>query len=138
MENVQDTMEQLKATGSRLVPGYMKPEGVVVEIDGNFYKKVFEPEEIAWKNTVKRERAVHDNIDVSHLLQPIRLEKLLARDERYIADYPNSLSIICADYVKDLDDESQIEGNEDEVKALKKNLGRVVFKFIRQSIEDKK
>lgn len=71
-------------------------------------------------------------MDISHLLQPIRMQKLFSRDEQYLRDYPNSLPQICKDYVADLLAENQFTGNEDEQAAIKKELGRQVFKLARE------
>ncbi len=136
IDMVESVMEELKTNGSRLTPGFMKPEGVVVEIDGTFYKKVFELEDIPWKQTEKKERVIISDDEILHLLQPNRLKKLLSRDEQYLIDYPVSISRICADYVADLVDEKQFPDNEEEADALKKKLGRFVFKFVKTIINE--
>lgn len=137
LEAIEETMQKLKETGSHISPGYMKPEGIVVEIDGRFYKKVFEAEEIAWAGIRKEKvRVPRETINVDHLLQPIRLQKLLSRDSRYLEKYPVSLKDICADYVKDLEEEGQIVGNEDEIKGIKKAMGGKVFHFIKTIIAE--
>jgi hypothetical protein len=127
-------MSILKQDGSRACPGYMKPEGVVVSIDRNFYKKTFDAEEIAWKKTDKKQQIVISGLEVDYLLQPLRLEKLLSRDERYLRDYPRTLPDIIRDYVKDLNDEGEILGNSDECKAVEKALGKKVFGFVKTFI----
>lgn len=131
MTAIDETMERLKTNGSYICPGYMKPEGIVIEIDGQRYKKVFEPEEVAWKQTKKAVREPKIRLDICHLLQPMRLEKLLSRDEHYIREYPVSLPSICKDYVKDLEEENCIVGDEDEINAIKKELGAQVFRFVK-------
>jgi hypothetical protein len=136
MEMIDETMEKLKINGSYLVPGYMKPEGIVIEVGDNFYKKTFENEEVAWKVTEKKSQN-RDHIAVDHLLQPLRLEKLLSKDSRYLTNYPESLTTICSDYVKDLEEENQITGNEDEVKGIKKSLGRIIFPFVKTIVSAK-
>jgi hypothetical protein len=111
---------------------------VVVSLAGTRYKKVFQEEETAWKKegskikTEKREKA--DALDVSHLLQPIRLEKLLSRDCKYLEDYPSTLGQICKDYIQDLLDEGQIIGTEDDIKAYKKAVGGELFKFVKANV----
>lgn len=137
LNDVDAVMEKLKIDGSRLVPGYMKPEGIVVEVSGTFYKKVFDAEEIAWKKTIKKEPKVHQTLDIEYLLQPLRLEKLISKDERYIREYPVSLPTICADYVKDLHEEQQIIGNDDEIDMIKKSLGRKIFSFVKTIMKEK-
>ncbi len=136
LEAIEETMLSLKESGSRIVAGYMKPEGVVIELDGSFYKKTFDNEEIAWKCKEKTERVYAEAPDVSHLLQPIRLEKILSRDEVYLREYPKSLSTICGLYVDDLQSENQITGNEEEVRLVKKSLGKYVYPFIKSVVED--
>lgn len=136
LDQIDLSMNLLKEGGSKISPGYMIVEGVVVEIGDCFYKKVFNPEETAWKQTEKKIRAPRpEPIDVSHLLQPIRLEKMLSRDEAYRRNYPESLPLICKDYMVDLFSETEIKGSEDEVKVIKKELGRNLFKFVKENIK---
>lgn len=127
-------MENLKLFGSKLVQDFKKPEGIVVEIGGQLYKKTFDVETVAWKQVEKKEPKASYTIAVDHLLQPLRLEKLLSRDSQYLEQYPESLKTICSDYVKDLEEEGQITGNEDEVVQTKKALGRSIFSFIKQEV----
>jgi hypothetical protein len=136
---IETTFFYLKENGSALVAGYMKPEGIVVEVGGQLYKKVFDNETVPWKICEKSNKRLNQRVqqDVSHLLQPIRLEKLLSRDESYLRDYPRSLSSIAADYVKDLMEENQITGDEDEVKAIKKAIGGQVFYFIKTQVSER-
>lgn len=132
LDAITDTMEKLKREGSFLVPGYMKPEGVVVELDGQFYKNVFDEEETKWREKTKTLSEKGEEISVIHLLQPIRLEKLLSRDESYTRDYPTSLSRICSDYVKDLQEEKQfLAENEDDMKKELKALGKQIYYFVK-------
>lgn len=133
---METVMADLKANGSKLVPGYMHPEGVVITTLGQRLKKVFKAEETAWTKPkgVKDPNKHIPGPKVDHLLQPIRLEKLLSRDEVYLRTYPESLPIICKDYIADLEKEGQIVGTEDEQKAIRKALGKNLFAFIKQSI----
>lgn len=134
MDAIDESMDKLKNNGSYLVPGYMKTEGIVIEICGNLYKKVFDNEETKWQETTKKIYN-KEEFDVSYLLQPIRLNKLLSRDEAYIREYPNSLKLICSDYVKDLEDEKQFRGiDEDSIKKEKKYLGKEVYSFVKSII----
>lgn len=141
MEEIDKAMEKLRIEGSALVKGYMKPEGIVIEIGDNFYKKVFLNEETGWFKAAslkKRKREEpYAHITVDHLLQSIRLEKLLSRDEKYIREYPESLPQICKDYIVDLEKEEQLVGTEDEVKVMKKLLGRQLFPFIKSIINER-
>lgn len=132
---VRDVLLDLKTNGSKLSPGFMRPEGVVIEVAGKRYKKVFEPEETKWTQGSAGPKVEKiPGIDCSHLLQPIRLEKLLSRDERYLRNYPESLRDIAADYAQDLIDEGQITGTENEIRAMKKTLGGQLFPFLRAEI----
>jgi len=128
---IKATMEDLKANGSKLAPGFMRPEGIVIGFGGKRYKEVFEPEETQWTKTsgVKNERA--PKRDYNYLCQPIRLEKLLSRDDTYLKEYPTSLPQIVKAYVADLVKEEQIAGTEDEVKAITKDAAGQIFKFVK-------
>jgi RNA ligase len=132
INKVDAVMNDLREQGSRLVPGFMHPEGVVIEVGGEFYKRVFDPEDTKWVN--KREpkiRVPRETIDVSHLLQPLRLQKLLSRDERYTREYPETLRDIANDYIHDLLSESN-EYKEPGDTQLMKELTRQVFLFVKQ------
>ncbi len=133
LNTINELMQELKEQGSFLVPGYMKPEGVVIELDGQFYKNVFDLEEVKWTGE-KKIREKKETVDVSHLLQPLRLEKLLSRDEKYLRYYPESLGSICSHYTRDLEYESQFSTNEDERKEQKKALGKQIYYFIKSVI----
>ena len=139
LEKIEEMMAELKEKGSPLVPGFMRPEGVVVTILGKRFKKVFDAEETAWKQggpkAPKEARLV---TDYGYLLQPIRLEKLLSRDEAYIRDYPKSLGNITKDYTNDLISEGQIIGDADEIKAITKGAAGQIFKFIKTVVEEVK
>jgi len=130
LDAINGAMEQLKSHGSSMVKGFMRPEGIVIDLDGQLYKNVFDAEETKWTEKTKRLDKTPD-IDISHLFQPIRLEKLLSRDESYSRDYPTSLGRICSDYVKDLEEEGQFKTDPDEMKAEKKALGREIFFFVK-------
>jgi hypothetical protein len=137
LQAINNAMDLLKGDGSMLVPGYKKPEGIVIELDGQFYKNVFDNEEVKWKEKVK---ILSSELlpDISYLLQPLRLEKLLSRDERYLRNYPKTLSDICSDYVKDLEAEKQFKAqNEDELKVEKKSLGKQIFYFVKSIVNSK-
>lgn len=134
---VERSMELLKTQGSYLAPGFMRPEGVVIEMAGVRYKKVFDAEETEWtKGSGVKNANPRIEVDYNHLCQPIRLEKLLSRDERYLVNYPQSLPEIVSAYFTDLVAEAQISGSEDEVKAIRKGASGQIFKFIKSSVED--
>lgn len=131
LSQIELVMQDLKQNGSKLVPGFMRPEGAVISIDGVRYKKVFNAEEIAWTgkdpNYIKKQRLVGPSYD--YLCQPVRLEKLLSRDESYRLNYPSNLKTIVEDYWQDLIKEEQ--ATED----IKKPVIGFLFKFIRDTIE---
>ena len=133
---IDEVMDDLKTNGSKLVPGYMKPEGVVISLAGVRYKKVFTAEETQWtKSDSNKGKNPKTFVDFSHLCQPIRLEKLLSRDEKYIRNYPESLPMIVKDYVADLIKENQITGDEDQIKSVTKGASGQIFKFIKTMVE---
>lgn len=134
LETIDNVMNDLKVNGSKLVPGFMRPEGVVIQIMGIRYKRVFDREETKWTRPDK-EKVKVDGLDVSHLLQPIRMEKLLSRDESYIREYPKSLPIVCKAYLQDLMDEGQLTGDEAYIKGVRKALGRDLFALAKEIIE---
>lgn len=127
-ENINGVMNALKENGSYLVPGFMRPEGIVININGTLYKKVFDAEETQWKQPDKIKVSSAELIDVSHLLQPIRMEKIISRDQNNITNFPRSLPDICKAYAQDLEDEKQlIYSSEEERKGIFKALGKYVF-----------
>ena len=132
-EVINDTMTRLKERGSALTPPgfYMKPEGIVIDINGQKFKKVFDEEEVKWNRPdVPRETKIN-NFDATPYLQPLRLEKLLLRDESYTRNYPDSLPEIVRAYIQDLIDEKQIPGSDEEVESARKLMARHVFNFIK-------
>lgn len=129
---IETCLESLRVHGSKVVEGFMHPEGVVIDILGQKFKVVFDPEETAWKSRRKPKVEQIAGPDVSHLLQPIRMKKIFSREERYFRDFPKTLPEICKAYVEDLVAENQIIGDEDEQKAIKKALGRHVFGFAKE------
>lgn len=131
---ISKTFEKLRTDGSALVPGFMRPEGIVVCVDERRYKFPFQAEETKWKqgSGIKVPFNKGPKIDVDHLLQPIRLEKLLSRDERLVREFPTTLPDICREYLLDMMEEHQLDGIEPPtLKALKSEL----FNFIKQFVE---
>lgn len=132
---IEEVMEDLRINGSKFSHGFMRPEGVVVDINGVRYKKVFDAEEVAWTggdpNKVKVQKMEKD---YNYLCQPVRLEKLLSKDEQLTLGYPETLPTICKMYMEDLVEEGQITGDEDEIKAVRKGATGQVFKFIKAFI----
>lgn len=142
LQVIETVMADLKQNGSKLVPGFMRPEGVVIQAMGHRYKKVFDAEDTAWKKgdeqyaALKQAEREANYVDYSHLLQPIRLEKLLSRDERYIKNFPKSLRDIAKDYMDDLVSEGQIKGTEGEIAGIRKGASGQIFKFIREFVQE--
>lgn len=132
---IVDIMNDLQANGSKLVPGYMHPEGVVVTIGGARYKQVFQAEETKWKSTkAKPNTEITPTVDYSHLCQPIRLQKVLSKDERLMVLYPQSIAEIVKLYMDDLVKEGQITGRDHEIQGIKKQASRQIFNFIREAM----
>jgi hypothetical protein len=134
---IQLTFDMLKKHGSYLVEGFMRPEGIVVNISGKKFKKVFDAEETGWTKPEKSNKGLNKKevVDYSYLCQPIRLQKLLSKDERYIREFPSTLGLIVKDYVNDLEEEGQIQGDKDRMAAIRKAATGQVFKFIKTYIE---
>ena len=139
---VDEVMNDLRTNGSKLVPGFMAPEGVVVNMKGQRYKKVFQAEEAKWKShkdpvyqKEKSDAAAAALVKYGHLLQPVRLEKLLSRDEKYLREYPKTMGIIVQDYFADLVKEDQVQGTDVEVNGIRKQLAGNIFKFVQEVVE---
>jgi len=136
---IDNTFEDLKSSGSKLVPGFAHPEGIVISLNGSTFKKVFKPEETQWtkKGKPKEHKEKAPGVDASHLLQPIRLEKLISKDESYSKNYPESIGLLCREYILDLEKEDQLlYKDEDELKGYKKAISGQVFKFIKSAMEE--
>lgn len=140
---INKIMKNLKENGSYFVPNFMRPEGIVVELFFNErvfakFKKVFFPEETQWRKRKKEKKIrLPSDIDIEYLLQPIRLDKILSRDESYTKNYPYSLSSIGAAYWQDLLDEQQIDVlsiSHEKFKEIKREFGRKFFKFVKARI----
>lgn len=134
---VKIAMDDLKTNGSKLVPGFMRPEGVVMQIKGTRYKEVFDAEETQWTKKSGTKAPKVEGPDYSHLLQPIRLEKLLSKDERYTLEYPASLKQIAFDYFDDLVKEGQVTGTEAELVGIKKQSLSWIFGFVKETFKAK-
>lgn len=137
---IDTVMEDLRVNGSKVAPGYMNPEGVVITIAGTRYKKVFKPEETAWKSARSTEKkelvSTISGVDIDSLLQPIRLEKLLSRDSQYVEKFPSSLGQICNDYIQDLLAEDQIQGTDEQKELIVKAVKKKLFPFVKEMVEN--
>ncbi len=139
-EAVNEALAKLKKDGSVISPGFMRPEGVVIRFErsGVFMKKVFEAEESAWDGKVRDPAKDAENAARRTLLaelgakylQPIRLEKLLSKDEQLTVGYPTTLPQIVKMYCADLEKETD-ELDPEAWKAAKKNL----FQWVRSTVE---
>lgn len=127
---IDETMAALKAGGSVLVPGFAKPEGIVIRWDRSkvLMKRTFEAEDEAWNYKADRPPAP-DRSEVEAICapfwQPNRLDHVLSRDERYGRDYPSTLPDLVSAYVHDLfvETESVEEATQ---KLVKKNAFKAV------------
>ena len=124
---INEIMDELKRSGSYLSPGFMLPEGIVIEIGNNLYKKTFDSEEVKWCGVVKV-KPYKEKISVDHLLQPIRLQKILSREERYSGKFPLTLPDICRDYINDLIDEKQFDPDD---QLVRKTISKRVYPFVK-------
>jgi hypothetical protein len=145
MGKVQECLNDLKTNGSRLVKGFMAPEGVVVRIKGERYKVVFQAEDAKWKShkdpVYAKEKDDKKKLafeKFGHLLQPMRLEKLLSRDETYLKEYPKSMGKISKDYFADLIKEDQVTGTELEIQGIQNQVNWIIYPFIQEIAEKQK
>lgn len=128
---VDEVMAKLLETGSVISPGYRKPEGVVVYFSrsNSMYKKVFDAETTKWDQKDKKPQLPPDPIfeaKVDSYLHPIRLEKLLMRDEKYMRGYPKSMPEICKDYIDDLVKETDPPIETVVLEAVKKKAFKMI------------
>lgn len=141
LEKIEEVMQDLKTNGSKLAPGFMRPEGIVILAMGTRYKKVFDAEETAWKQgdsnakKIKEDESQKVQLQYGHLFQPIRLEKIVSKDERYTREFPKSMPQIADAYWDDLVAEGQVTGSEGELKGIRKMIGSELFKFVRIFME---
>lgn len=129
-----DCMEKLKEDGSFLVPGFMRAEGIVAKINGTRYKKSFSPEDTQWTKPSSVKVKIVKNFNFDHICQPIRLEKLLSKDERLVTQYPISLPEIVRLYMTDLIEEGEIKGSEDEINSVRKGAASQIFGFVKSFV----
>lgn len=130
---IPETIEKLKTEGSLLVPGFMRVEGAVVNIGGVSYKYVFDAEETAWtKKTRPSKESLPEVKDFTYLMQPIRLGKILSKDERLQKEFPGSIVKIADLYIHDLIEEEQI--TKDDLDFHKKEIRRQVCSFVKSEV----
>ncbi|KAB8035887.1 hypothetical protein GCL60_16790 [Silvanigrella paludirubra] len=133
---INEKMEYLKNNGSELVKGFMNVEGIVIDINGVKYKKVFNPEETKWISSKSDKKMKQDNLVFDYLLQHNRLENLLSKDERYLKEFPKSIGLIINDYTSDLLSEEQIDENiyNQNLKKIKREVGYFVVDLIKSKL----
>lgn len=101
---------QLLLTQGSQVPetaGFMRTEGIVIAINGGpRFKHVFESETTQWKGPSKPKGANQSKIERpiihSHLMHPLRLEKLFSRDSSLIEGFPANKPVVVKLYIEDL------------------------------------
>lgn len=132
-------MAELKEKGSVYAPGFMRPEGIVINVlGGQTLKFVFDTEETNWrKGSGQKLEPGAPLPDMTHLLQKLRLEKLLSRDEEYVRELPSSLPRIASAYVADLEKEECLSKDLDIRDIEKKSLGRHLFGFIKSDLKER-
>lgn len=132
---IESLAEDLKKNGSKIVEGFMRPEGMVIQFSGtnHRYKYVFDAEETQWTKAsgVKNPRPDVDYTPYEHLLQPLRLEKLLSKNERLTRDFPRTLKEIVESYYQDLVEEHQLEDD-----GKKKFLQSYFFNFVKTFMQN--
>lgn len=135
---VEETFNTLKLSGSILVPGYPKPEGIVIWFDRSrmHMKRTFESEDEAWNyKAPKPDKPGQAEIEeiCRPFWHPLRLEKILSRDETFVRSYPESLPNLVKTYIADLEKESVIEIDPVVLRLVKKNA----FKAIKGMMQEK-
>ncbi len=135
---IEEIMLEMKEKGSFYLPGYMRPEGIVIHIVGTDVriKHVFNAETTQWNKSPKIQKEKKDYSHLQYLLQPIRLEKLLLKDSKFMDEYPKNLPVLTNAYWEDLIKENQVQGEDKE--AVKKEANSVLFAFVRSEMEDYK
>ena len=130
---IQVCMEVLEHEGSQLVEGYKNVEGIVIEMGNSLFKNTFKREDVSLKGKDRSSKS-YSGIDVSDLLQPVRLTKVLGRDSDLMKNFPNSMSDIAKAYIIDLIEEEQIDSKAEDYDDRVKELRRQLFKFIKEVI----
>lgn len=130
-DQTDSVIADLQTRGSSFAPGWMHPEGVVLYFpDSDQTRKfVFDPEETGWNQKTVAEKAA--KIDFTSIaapfLQPIRLEKLLMRDEKYLAGFPKTIRMIAGDYLADLQAESVPPLTEQQCEAVQQCSMKFIY-----------
>ncbi len=142
-DTITATLEDLKLNGSRLVPGYRHPEGVVVTIGQERYKLVFDNECTHWQHT-KQDKLNKINADAPKIpkksiylewAQPIRLEKVCSRQQVFYANDDEFKK--CLDNVADwyIDDLRKEENLSDDL-SVAKNFRGFITHFIKEQVKE--
>lgn len=128
-------MNSLKENGSSLAPGFMFPEGIVIQFPqlGHRLKVTFDLDEVKW--IVKKpytHRVKWDEIDISHMLKADVLANVLSKDEQLTLNYPKSLVDIVKLYVADMEkEECYLSATELEIQSFRNG----VFKFVKSQMD---
>lgn len=132
---VDKVMQTLQEHGSYISKGFMRPEGIVIHFleQDERYKRTFVQESKPLAPVEKVKKEVKEAPDVSMYIQPIRLEKLLSRDERYLKEYPSSIARIVDDYIKDLVKEGELIDTISSDTILP-TLRQSMFKYVKQTL----
>lgn len=121
---------QLQKIGHPLL-GNSKPEGVVL-----YFPELRSTKKIVFENESKPVVVKSGQIDYNTIalsfLQPLRLSKLLSKDEAYTRDFPSNLVTLTGKYIEDLQQE-HTDMTEDQIRAVKKS----VYAFIRNEMNNK-
>lgn len=133
LQQIEKVSESLRIGGSKLAE-FDRPEGIVVDFNGEKYKKVFNQEESKWLRASDKSKIEH--LDFSYLLQPIRMEKIKLRDESFLVNYPESLPNIVKLYIIDLLEEGMILL--DDFNMIKKNISRNIFSLAKEVFENER
>lgn len=135
---IQVYFSLLSEDGSFAVKGFMRPEGIMVDIIGKKLKYVFNNESTSWRDKdheyVKQKelRKQETKTMGEKFVQPLRLEKLLSRDEKYVRDYPSSTGAIIADYIQDLIDEGELEAHD---RTAKRAASNCIANYIKEKFK---
>ncbi len=134
---VTEVMEGLKTNGSKIAPGYMKPEGIVVRFDRNslLLKNVFEQAVTKWcgaPGDKAKKLSEESGIDVSPYLVELILEKVTSKNERLLVAYPETLPEIVKAYLEERTQEmGAIEG------ATARAVNRAAYPWVKSVLAAK-
>jgi hypothetical protein len=134
---VTETMTKLKLEGSKISPGFMKPEGIVIrfERNGSLFKHVFDTDEVKWTGTKKEPGVKAPELDISAFLDNLILEKVTSKDERLLREYPMTLPAIAKAYIAELEQEEKGLATADD--DFQKAVRRGVYPWVKSQLAAK-